>query len=148
MAETATLLIYGAIASAASTAVGAVSAIQSGINSNRIAKQNAIAAKRRAEAEAEQHRLDTIRRIGQTRAAYGASGVELTGSVDEALGDDALTAGRQSSLILYDGKMEAARFRAKGRQSLGEGIGRGIGGFGESAGTLLTGAYRYQKEIE
>lgn len=139
--------LIGLIASAASTAAGAATAIVSGIASKKNADRNAVIARQQAMAEAEQHRLDTIRRMGATRAAFGSSGVDSTGSPEEVLGDDALSAGRQNSLILYGGKIDADRQKIAGRNAMFSGIGEGIAGFGKAGGTLLTGMYSYDREI-
>jgi len=125
-------LIFAGLA-AAGSGIGAIAAIQSGRASAKIEKQNAIIAQQRAIAEAGQHRIDTMRKLGSTRAAYGASGVELTGSASDVLSDDALTAGRENSLILWGGQAEANSARMRGNAARAR-------GYGQGASTLLTGA--------
>jgi hypothetical protein len=125
-------LIFAGLA-AAGSGIGAIAAIQSGRASAQIEKQNAIIARQRAVAEAGQHRIDTLRMLGTTRAAYGASGAQLTGSASDVLSDDAVTAGRENAMILWGGEGEANAARSRG-------IAARSRGYGQGASTLLTGA--------
>ena len=126
-------------------ALGTISAIQSGRSSAEIEKANAQIAVQKSLAESQQHRLDTIRRLGATNAAYGGSGAQLAGSPTEVLGDDALTAGRENELILWGGQSEAIGHQMRGKAARQAGIGQGIETIGRTAGTVLTGAYSYSK---
>ena len=142
-----TLLLAGMAASGAAGVVGAIGAIQSGRNSREIEKANATIAAQRALSEAEQHRIDTQRKLGSTRAAYGASGVGIAGTPMEVLGDDILTASRENELILWGGRSESIGHSMRGKAAQTAGIGQGISTLGNAAGTVLTGAYSYKKAI-
>lgn len=143
-----TLLLAGIAASGASGILGTISAIQSGRSSAAIEKANAQIAVQKSLAESQQHRLDTIRKLGKTNAAFGGSGVMTSGTPSEVLGDDAVTAGRENELILWGGQSDAIGHQMKGDAARRTGIGQGIEIAGRTAGTVLTGTYSYLKGIK
>ena len=69
----------------------AMSAVQ-GISAHKQAKTNAKQSKIDASASAERLRRQQSKQLGQTRAAFGASGVQLTGTPLLVLQDEAAQA--------------------------------------------------------
>jgi len=141
----ATAMAIYAAASAVSAGIGAISSIQSGRRASNIEKQNAVIAGQRASAEAKKHREDTIRRLGTTRAAFGASGVDMLGTPDDVMRDNELTAGRENALILWGGLGQSTDHLNRAKSARAQGISGGIAGFGQMAGSLLTAGYSYNQ---
>jgi len=98
-------------ASVGTTAVGAISAQRSASTASKQSKIDAAAS-------AEKLRRQQARQIGQTRAAFGASGVQLTGTPLLVLQDQAAEAEENRRLVIHGGDIQARRAKAQGRQAL------------------------------
>ena len=134
-----TLLLAGTLVSAGTQILGGIAAANQASFEADVAKGNAQIAKQQAAMEAERLRRDTQRRLGATKAAFGASGVTLAGAPIEVIADQASVGEEDAQLILFGGQAKsrqelanAAGAKSRGQQSL-------IGGLGSAAGTGLTG---------
>lgn len=80
----------------------------------RLGDRNAEAAILQAAAEEERLRTDRERRISATRAAFGASGVQLQGSPLDVIADQVMTAEEDALLIRFGGELAAQQARLTG----------------------------------
>ena len=80
----------------------------------RLAERNAQAAIQQAAAEEVRLRRDRGRRIETTRAAFGASGVQLQGSPLEVIADEVMEAEEDALLIRFGGVQAAQQARLAG----------------------------------
>jgi len=110
---------------------------------NIILNQRADQAQAEARARADIQARDSARRLGATRAAYGASGVDVnTGTPLEVMADEATEGELQRRLTLYQGDAQAYNLRQQGMLALAGG-GAAANAADTAAGTtLLTGAAR------
>lgn len=131
-------LTAGTLASAGAAAYGVFSSIEQGNFAEDMAKRNATLARQQGRVAEADFRRQARRRLGAARAAYGASGVDMTGSPLDVLGDEAAFAEQQALLIRYGmrGAVQGERLagRVAGVQARNNAIGTGLSG----AGTLLT----------
>ncbi len=102
-----------------------------------IARQNAVAIVQQAQAREVRLRREQRRRIGLTRASFGAAGVQLPGTPLDVLAEQALEAEEDAQLIRFGGRVRAREqlirasvFEAQGRGSI-------LGGFSAAGGTFL-----------
>lgn len=107
-------------ASVGLSAAGAVSAQRT---ASTAAKQSKID----AAASAEQLRRKQARALGETRAAFGASGVQLSGTPLLVLQDQAAEAEQNKRLTLHAGDIQARRAKAQGKKALFEAGGNILG---------------------
>lgn len=131
----------------ASGALGAFGSIFSGIQQSqasdfnaRVDRQQAKQSIAESQADAEQTRTDNERKLGSAEAAFGASGVDLSGSPLDVLSDLATQGELSRRLILYKGKTEANKYLAQSAidsSKSGSAMGAGILGAGT---TFLTSA--------
>lgn len=135
-------------ASLAFSGFGAVSSVISGHRSAQREEQNAVIAQQRAQSEAKKHREDTLRRMGTTRAAFGASGADLTGTVDDVAADDLLTANRENSMILWGGLGQASDHNSRASAARQQGWSSAISQVGQGLGTYLTASYSYDQGLK
>ncbi|GAB2176722.1 hypothetical protein [Dongia sp. agr-C8] len=131
----------------AMAAVQAVGSIVSGVSQNAQAKSqagysrtNARLAEQQAETQAQAIREKARRLAGQNRAAIGASGVDLAGSYLDALADSDINAELDAQTALWNGKVEAANYRAQAKASKKAGASALVGGF-FGAGTSAISGY-------
>lgn len=100
--------------SAAIGAVGAITNSQSEASADkynaRIAEQNAVGAMQQAQSTALLQQEQARRSIGATTAAYGASGVTMSGTPLDVLANSAATAERDRQNIMYKGQLQAAGY--------------------------------------
>ena len=96
------------------TMLGAAGALSSGNAMASTANYNAQVeqvraqdAQAQAQAQAAQLAVDNKRKMGETAAAYGASGVEMTGTPLEVMSDQAATGELARQLALYRGTVSA-----------------------------------------
>ena len=106
------------ILAAVSTVVGAVGAIRQGKAAEKAANFNAAVAQRnaqiaRSQAKAEATQIDRLNRlrIGSARAAIGASGIQMEGSVIEVLGDVVVQGELERQDAIYRGELRAIGFQ-------------------------------------
>lgn len=118
----------GTIASAVSGVIGAIGAIQSANAQAASAEYNAKIAERNAqivennrrlsmrqtEVDAEEKRRENRRTLSAVRAAYGASGLELSGSPLDVLEDSALELELDASRIEAEGRQRSVEMAAQG----------------------------------
>ena len=108
----------------------------------KVQEQNAKVAQDKAAYEAERQ-AQRIRRLNATqRAAYAASGVQLSGTALDLM-EDSTTQGEMDRLaILYGGDVEAANMRSEATLSRFQGKSAAAAGTSAAFGTLLGGASR------
>lgn len=106
-----------AIISIASAAIGAVGSLVQGAATANAAKYNAAVAERnrvttleQTYAEIDDRRIKQRQMIGQMRAAYGANGVEMTGSPMDVLSDTVEEMEYDNAKVRYQGKLKAQGF--------------------------------------
>ena len=141
MAIAAILPFIAVAASVAGAGIAAYGAYQQGQaaktagNYNAtVADQNAEIAQQQASAQAEQDKRAAILRLGEARASYGASGVTVSGSPLDVLGDIASQSELQRQQTLYQGQLAA---RAQRTTAASERFG---GAAASRAGALSAGA--------
>lgn len=130
----------------AGTAMQAYGQYQAGKDAQKAADYNAQIMKRNAnvaeqkaayEAEAEASRLRRL--IGSQRAAAGASGYQMTGSILD-LQEDTTTQGTMEQMaILYGGQLQKQNFESEAELSTFQGKAAYRQGVTGAAGTLLSG---------
>ena len=139
-----------AVAAVASAAVGAASAISSGMQQKKAAQLNAnIArgqaeqARKAAEERADMYRRNAARRMATMRARMGASGIEMeTGSPLLALMDSASEAKRDELRILHGGEAQAWAFEQESKAQTFAGKNAMTAAWGQAGSSLLSGASR------
>jgi hypothetical protein len=138
---TTTILIATALATAAASAAATVYSAHQQSQANKynaaVAEQNAEQARLDCATAADQQRRDNVRRFGASQAAYGASGVEMSGS-PLAVMDDQFQEGTLSVLMqkhnaatrqnFYNNQATGDRFAADQAMS---------GGFVKAGATLI-----------
>jgi hypothetical protein len=108
-----------------------------------LAQRNARQAELNAMARERRSRREARREMGRTRAAFGASGVQLGGGTPlDVLADQAMELEQNILLEQFQGESQATQFRT---QSAGLSARAGsvspIGGIARGAGTILTGGF-------
>jgi hypothetical protein len=92
-------------------AIGAVQQGQRAADASRynaaLARQNADASRAQAAANAAKQQREAVKKIGQMRAGYGASGVTIEGSAMDVMAESAATAELDRLNILYGGAIKA-----------------------------------------
>ncbi len=104
-----------------------------------VARQNARAEVQASAAEETRLRREQRRRIGATRAAFGAAGVTLAGTPLEVLSEQALIAEEDALLVRFGGQVRAREERARGALFAAAGQQAFVGGLFEAGATLLGG---------
>ena len=109
-------------------------------------KANAQAIRIDAAHKRSSHRIDAIRAMGQTRAAFGASGLEMSGSVMDALVEQAGELAREGyraglGLDQYAHAIMAKQYKASARSTL-------LGGLVEIGGGLALETPKMKKALE
>lgn len=86
-------------------------AAQAAMQNAQKAEQNAQLTRQQAAENMRQSRLDSLQTLGSARAAYGASGVDLSvGSPLDVLASDAATAERDALKIQRQGEITASQY--------------------------------------
>tara|TARA_R110002110_G_scaffold51636_3_gene151177 strand:+ start:118 stop:582 length:465 start_codon:yes stop_codon:yes gene_type:complete len=105
-----------------------------------ISRERAISSRRKAQFDANIEREDAVRRISAQKAAFGKSGVSLTGSPLLVMSEQARINDQDISAILFSGEIEAIAFdRAAELDDRRAKTAKEAGQFGVGS-TLLTGA--------
>lgn len=154
--------VWAAISAASAVAGAGVSAygmIQQGKSQQREANYNAAVADNNAisagyaaiqEQQAAAREADTLREnrdrvLAGNRTAAAASGLMLSGSVVDVMGDSALQAEKEISMAYYRGDVsaqnsrnQASNFRAQATMTRTAGVNAKRGAYFQSAGTLLS----------
>jgi hypothetical protein len=131
------------IAAAAASAVGS---LVSGVSQSSQAKSqaayasaNAELAGQKGETEAQAIREKARRLSGQNRVAIGASGVDLAGSFLDALADSDINAELDAQTALWNGKVEAANYRAQAKAAKAGGRSALVGSFFGAGTSAISG---------
>lgn len=131
---------------AASTAIGAVSAISQGNAAAaadrynaQMADQNAVAAQQQAEASAAIQKEQSRKAIGASVAAYGGSGFTVEGTPLDILANSASTAERDRQNILYKGQLQAAGYQSQAELDRASASNAETSGYMSAAGILVGG---------
>ncbi len=138
--------IAGLVLSAVGTAVGVAGTLAQADSqakaqdyNAKVSENNAIQAKQQSEFEATRVREKGLRLLSAQKAAYGKSGVDLTGSAGDVLLDTSFSNELDALAVEYGGNVGANRYTAEaGLNSMSAANARRAGYY--SAGsTLLTG---------
>lgn len=144
---TSTYLAIAAAAAVASAGVGTAGAIQSGKSQEDMAEYNAAvatedakAAKYKAGYDEQAHRDQVRKTLSAQRAAYGASGVDMTGSPLLVMEDTAQQGELDALAIRYGGDVEASRQRSAANLYRMQGSSAKTSSYYQAGSTLLSGA--------
>lgn len=107
-----------------------------------VARNNAIASRQQAEANAAAQQRKARMQMGAMAAAYGASGVTLEGSPMDVLEQSAAMAELDRQNILYSGELKAGGYEATAGLELMRGRAAQTGSYFTAGSALLTGAAR------
>jgi hypothetical protein len=139
----------GTVLTGLSAAVGALGAISSGRQqaaANRynaqVAEQNAERAVLTSEAEAAREGDRNRRRLATSANAFGASGLDMTGTPLDVMADLASEAALDEQIIRWRGRTQAARFQSQAAQDRAAAQRATTAGFGQAGATLLTAGAR------
>ena len=132
------ILKYGGAGQFLSEMYGAVSARRSAEYHAQSFEANAQAAEIHATQEANRHRLAAARQMGQTRAAFGASGLAMSGSPIEVLAGQAGQLAEDEFLIRQGGQLKARGYGLQASAYRASGRGLFVGKTIDAFGTLLT----------
>lgn len=139
MAETLAAVSFSQVMGGISAASGVISGVQGyqqGKTQEKVAQQNAELAQRQGDEEARQRRRRAELIQARARAAYGASGLDISEGTPAAV--LAATAEEQERDILmarYSGNINASRERTNAKIHKGNAQGSLLGGVLESAGS-------------
>ena len=142
-------MLASAVVSSAGTVAGGQAEKNMADYNARVAEQGAQAATDRAAYDETAHRAEIRRILSKQRAAYGRSGVDVSGSPLLVLEDTAMEGELDAMAIRYGGEVEAAR--KKSEASLLRQQGRNIrtASYFQAGSTLLTGAGRvYENRLK
>jgi hypothetical protein len=141
---TAFMAAYGGYISAAMSAVSAVSQAQQQKSAakynQKVAENQAIAARQQAASNAEMQRRSSAKKIGSMQAAYAASGVSLEGSALDVLEESARNAELDRQNILYGGELRAMGSESTAALEKSRGDNAMSSGYLSAAGSLFKGA--------
>lgn len=130
--------IIGTLVGGVGQILGGVAALQQGRFAAEVARANAQAARQQAAAEEIRVRRERVRRIGATRAAFGAAGVTLEGSPLDVLAEQALEAEEDALLVRFGGRVRARQFGLEATLAQQAGTAGLFGGLAGGLGTILT----------
>lgn len=136
-----------AVATVAAAGVSAAGSISAGNSAKKAYDYNAQVSRERAQseldaaaAEAMQIRTDVARKMGDAKAAYGASGVVLgSGSPLDVMSDLATQGELSTQLRLYEGKLRAKSAIEQANLDTMQGKAAQTAGYYGAAGSLLGG---------
>jgi hypothetical protein len=130
-----------AIASAVFSTVGAVQrgrAESGASNYNaKIAEQNAAIVRQQSLENMRQRRIEGRKEAGAARAAYGASGVTLSGSPIEAIQDSIFTTEMDAFNIEYEGRLQDISYQNEAKLMRYQAKNQRTQGYLNAAGGLL-----------
>ena len=146
MAAISTFALVATGISAAVSAVGAIAQGQQQASIARynqgLARQNAAIVEQQAAEDAERSRRETRRRISAIEAAYGASGIDLSGSALDVI-DDAEIEGELDALtIKYRGILESRRYLSGATEQGFRAQSAELAGYAGAASAILSGVGR------
>lgn len=134
------------VATVASAAMAAASAVQQSKAQAKAAKfnaavsdRNAVAARQQASADVEAFRQQTTLREGSLLAGYGASGVAEEGSPLDVLGMSAANAKRDELMIQYKGELAGMGYQDTGSLNRMQAEQAQEGGYYQASSSILTG---------
>jgi hypothetical protein len=139
MGVPAGLMVGGAIISAYGQLYSGQAAKQAGEYNAAMSERNAMLARQKAAEDERVFRTQTRRKMGEMRAAIGASGVTTEGSPFEVLEDSAAQAEMDALRIRYSGEMQATNFMADAQLQRYQGSASQTGSYFGAAGSLLGG---------
>jgi hypothetical protein len=130
----------------AMAAVQAVGSIVSGVSQHSQAKSqaayadaNAELAEQQGQSEAQAVREKARRLAGQSRAAIGASGVDISGSFLDALADSDIDAELDAQTAVWNSKLDARNQRVQAKAARAQGGSALVGGFFGAGSSALQG---------
>ena len=135
----AIVMVAAAAVAAAGTAYAAVSASNAAKYNAQVEENQADYARQAAQAQAEAHQRDVSRQLGQIRANYGASGVDIEGSPLDVLGESARMGELDRLTILNQGENQAIGLQNSARLDRYQATTKLVGGGLSATGTLLGG---------
>jgi hypothetical protein len=141
------LFLAGSAISVGGQVLGAIGARNQAAFEADVARTNAINAQNQAAAEAVREERAGRRRMSQTKAAFGASGVQMEGSPLEVLGDSAMEEAENVALIRHGGRGRAAEFRNQATAAGMRGTSALVGGLGRAGGSLLSAAGTFKRDF-
>lgn len=130
--------VLGGLSSAGAQAQQAQQAQMVGSWNQQIAERQAQQLEAETRLRADMTSRENQRKIAQTRAAYGAAGVEPTGTVLDVLQDQATELELQRQLGIYSGTSNAAAIRMRGALAGAQGSAAAEAGYTAAGTTLLT----------
>lgn len=128
----------GTVIGGVGTVLGGIASRQQAQFQSAVARSNAIAAQQQAAAEEVRFRRERARRMGATRAAFGAAGVSMEGTPLDILAEQALIAEEDALLIRFGGQQRAREQRLQAQLFEQEGQGALVGGILKGGSTILT----------
>lgn len=135
------------------TIFSAVGAISQGVQASNaadynaaVARNNALAARQQASANAEAQGRESRRRLGAMRAAYGASGVTMEGSPLDVIEQSAMEAELDRQNILYSGELKASGYEGTSELEEAKGSSAMTGSLFSAGSSLLTGYGQYRTQ--
>jgi len=125
------------------SAVGAISSAQHQASTDKynaaVNERNAAASLQQAQATAQIQQEQARKALGQTTAAYGASGVAMEGTPLDVLANSASMAERDRQNIIYKGKLQAAGYQDQAQLDRYSATNALNEGWGKASGILLSG---------
>lgn len=105
--------LIGGIISGIGSLMAAQAQANAAKHNAKVAEVNAKTARLQAGADAKSARRDKLRNIGTIRAAAGANGLDMTGSVLDVASDSFLEHELNERMIVYGGEVKNADYRNK-----------------------------------
>lgn len=136
----APLAVAGSLAGAAGTLMAGQQAASVGKYNAAVDQQRAQIATDQSQAQAAIDEANNTRRQGAATAAYGASGVALTGTPLEVMTDLATQGELTKRLDIYKGNLTATADQQQAALDSAQGASAQIGSYFGAGSTLLTGA--------
>lgn len=143
----AALFLVGSALSVGGQFLGAVSARNQAAFEADVARTNAINAQSQAAAEAVREERAGRRRMSQTRAAFGASGVQMDGSPLEVLGDSAMEEAENVDLIRHGGSQRSTEFMSQSKAAGMRGTSAFMTGTARAGSSLLTASSTFKRDF-
>lgn len=108
----------------------------------KLAQQNAVIAGQQAAEDAARSRTDTRRRIAAIEAAYGANGIDLSGTALDVIDDATVQGELDAKTIEYKGLLEQRRYLSGANEQGFRASSAELAGYAGAAGALLSTAGR------
>lgn len=137
-------MVVMAVAAAAMSAMGSIQAGQQasaiGSYNNAVEDQRAQIAKEQAGAQAAMDESNNRRKLGEAAAAYGAAGVDMTGTPLAVMSDQATQGELTRRLDLYRGNLTATSDIQQGQLDEAQGNAQKTASYFTAGSTLLSAA--------